>query len=63
MLNNILLAIFSLLMILNAIALVRHYMLMRVMIISLNSFVEQQRWFNEFIEQQRQDKQSSLAPE
>jgi hypothetical protein len=40
-------------MIANVVALVRHYMIMRLLMMSLNSFVEQKRMINEFIEQEK----------
>lgn len=47
----VLLVVFSLLMLFNAYVMMRHYVLMRALQIALSGFIEQQRWFKDYIEQ------------
>jgi hypothetical protein len=61
MLQNILMGLFALTLLANAIALVRHYMVMRMLMIALNGFVEQQRMLNEYLE--AEGVKTPLSPE
>lgn len=63
--NTFVLVIFVIVMIANVVALVRHYMMLRVMTIALKGFEENHRLFNEALEIERERKQSTttIAPE
>ena len=62
MLLNIMLAIFALSMIINAVILWRNYATMKMLIFQLNGFVEQQRMLNDYLDH-REGKRPSIAPD
>jgi hypothetical protein len=49
-LNNVVIALFCIMMVLNVVALVRHYLMMRIMIASMRGFMESNRQFNEALD-------------
>lgn len=51
--NTIVLILFCIMLILNVIALVRHHMAVRMLNCALQSFLDQQRMLNEFMETER----------
>jgi hypothetical protein len=53
LLYNIMLAIFAVSMIVNAVILYRNYVTMRMLMIQLNGFVEQTKMFNEAMDLDR----------
>jgi hypothetical protein len=61
-LQHVLLFLFTAIMACNVIALVRHYMVLRVLIISLNGFIEQQKQLSELMDHDRR-RATTIAPE
>ena len=53
---DILIALFLLAMVANAVAFVRHWRMMRVLQICLNNLIETQRQFDELVERERREK-------